>query len=280
MPRKTPADQMKLLTTTAVYIMASVLMVHAFSPAGLSVSEFVTHFFTVWFGFLIGMGLAAWLIVKIPGSAASQPTVRLLWIVSATGFVFGILVTGALDRFDVLSTAAEKASFLHGPRSMLLRLIPVWVLVTAYLVRNEILRSYEARFAAIGKSSSLRPSNSEVQPRIRLGSGKSAPSVSIASILLVSAEENYCRITIRKNGVASSNLVRTTLQAFISGLPSSDFIRVHRSYIVNGNRVKRIKRHGRQFFIMLEKVEEEIPVSRRRLREVVEFLERMGRLNL
>ena len=273
LPLRTPIQRFKLLLIVASAIMAAILLVHAFSPPGLSARELAIHALMVWAGFLLGMTLAALAVVIAPVFDHDQPTVGLLWLISALGFVLGILIVGAFDRIGTLAPVAAKATSLHGSHSMLLRLVPVWALATAFHVRTEILRAYESRLAAFEAPRKPRPAGDDEQAMVQLGSGKSACSVRLATILLVNAEENYCRLVIRDNGNPTSTLVRASLESVAATLPPSNFIRVHRSHVVNADHVERLRRRGRRFFVVLRGVEEDIPVSRQRYKEVVTRLE-------
>ncbi len=264
----------RMLPTVALAIMSAVLLVHAFSPSGLSVGELVTHAFTVWLGFLLGMVLATWVTVTLTPGRTGRPTVGLMWFISATGFVFGLVFLAGFDTFGFLADTAAKAESLHGPQSMLLRLVPVWALVTGFLVRTEVLNAYESRLSELGSVRQKQLPESDDQEILRLGSGKTAVSVRPADVLLVSAEENYCKIVTRSEGNFSTTLVRSTLQSVEEQLPDSRFIRVHRSHVVNVDQAERIKRRGRRLFIALTGFGEEVPISRQRFKAVLKRLEK------
>jgi hypothetical protein len=139
---------------------------------------------------------------------ARRPTVGLLWLVSALGFVLGLALVGAIDSTGLLAETAAKAASLHGPQSMLLRLLPVWALVTAFLVRSEILDAYESRFGALRLQAPPLPPDPRSSKHVVLGSGKSPIEADVSSIVLVSAEENYCRVVIFGQGGISSTLAK------------------------------------------------------------------------
>ncbi len=273
LPRSAGELLRRKLPFLAIAVLSAVVLVHAFSPAGLSMVELVTHILTVWIGFMLGMMAAAWLVTKVLARQAKHPSVGLVWLISAAGFTLGLVFIGGLDSVGFLEGTAHKAAALHGPRSMLLRLVPVWVLVTAYLVRSEILEAYETRFEALEPAHKAQAPAGDDRQAVHLGAGKSGFSVRAATILLVSAEENYCKVVTRADEGVSSTLVRATLQSVEDALADPRFIRIHRSHLVNAERVERVRRRGRQFYALLGNAEEEIPISRQRCKAVLARLE-------
>ena len=276
LPRNTSSLRIKLLLSMAVAILVTVLLVHAFSPQGLSARELAIHVLTIWLGFFLGVLGAVLLVAVIPGAKTGKPTVGLLWVISAAGFVLGIFIVSQLETVAPMTSVAAKASSLHGPTGMLLRLIPVWLLVTAYFARNEILKAYQARLAAFESPPATERTRPVESSTIRLGSGKSAVTCDIEKIILVSAEENYCRVLTQDTDGSSSVLVRATMGSIAGELSRANFIRVHRSHLVNTNYVEQIKKLGRRLFVVLVGVAGNIPISRHRYKEVIARLEETG----
>lgn len=61
----------------------------------------------------------------------------------------------------------------------------------------------------------------------------------ISDILYIEAERNYCRIFTREK----EYLLSITLKAFEEKLPIQQFIRIHRSYVINLNNVEEVAEH-------------------------------------
>jgi len=61
--------------------------------------------------------------------------------------------------------------------------------------------------------------------------------ISVEDILFVKADDNYTRIYIKEK----SYVLTKTLKTLEGKLPASDFIRIHRSYVVNLNFIDKIK---------------------------------------
>ena len=88
--------------------------------------------------------------------------------------------------------------------------------------------------------------------------------VTINNILYLEADRNYCKIhTLEKVFLAS-----TPLGTIEEELPSKKFIKVHRSFIVNTNKIDAIGEHRE--YLVINKVQ--VPISRRNREEVLKFL--------
>ncbi len=61
-------------------------------------------------------------------------------------------------------------------------------------------------------------------------------SIPLSDIIYVEAMDNYCRI-VRERGVCTVSRIR--LKDMVSSLPDRDFIRIHRSFVVAGNKVSK-----------------------------------------
>ena len=155
-------------------------------------------------------------------------------------------------------------------RIISLRLVPVWALVTAFLVRSEVLDAYESRFGALRLQVPPEPPSTR---RVTLGSGKASVEVNMSSVVLVSAEENYCQVVIVDQDEVSRSLVRATLRSIEQELPGDRFLRLHRSHLVNTREVIQVLRRGRRFFVQLRHWDESIPISRSRVDSVLARLE-------
>ncbi|PKH52012.1 hypothetical protein CXF68_15515 [Tenacibaculum sp. Bg11-29] len=60
--------------------------------------------------------------------------------------------------------------------------------------------------------------------------------INIKDILYIKVEERYCDIvTVKENFT-----VQLSLKQFLLKIPSSDFIKVHRNYIINFNKIEKV----------------------------------------
>ena len=74
----------------------------------------------------------------------------------------------------------------------------------------------------------------------------------------------------------STLIANTTLDEFMDELDRGQFMRVHRSYIVNMSKVIALRSRARRHFLSVEGGGEEIPVSRNQVKPVRAWLERFS----
>ena len=87
---------------------------------------------------------------------------------------------------------------------------------------------------------SRKESNSTVDEEIFLKKGSSLVKLKLGDIIFIEALENY--VTLNTNN--DKFTIHFTMKAIESQLPSSVFIRVHRSYIINKSMIQTIKENS------------------------------------
>ncbi|MGE0076442.1 MAG: tetratricopeptide repeat protein [Bacteroidales bacterium] len=95
-------------------------------------------------------------------------------------------------------------------------------------------------------------------------------SITIDNVLFIVSDNVYQEFICVENGKIEKKLTRKTLAYIEKELelyPS--FIRCHRSYIVNLNKVKEVRGNSRQQYLILESTSEKIPVSRSQASEIL-----------
>jgi len=109
--------------------------------------------------------------------------------------------------------------------------------------------------------------NKNIAERIALPHAKGYKFISVADILYCESESNYTLLYLANE---PNFTVCKTLGEVEDILPSSMFLRVHRSYIVNTKKIKEIIKSDGGFLVMENNAE--IPVSRNKKDEVREIL--------
>lgn len=85
----------------------------------------------------------------------------------------------------------------------------------------------------------------------------------IARFLYAKADGNYLEVFLEKEGAASKLIKRMTLKELEQQLePFPGFLKTHRSYLVNLQKVIHVKGNAQGYFLQLKGVNEEVPVSR------------------
>lgn len=99
---------------------------------------------------------------------------------------------------------------------------------------------------------------------ISVGKRQHSFRVKADSLVLVKAMENYVQIQYRDgDGAIRQRIVRTTLQRAEKKIRGCrEFLRCHRSFIVNLGKIEKIIRNGGNWMIKLSEIDEIIPINR------------------
>lgn len=166
---------------------------------------------------------------------------------------FKLIFTTAFDNYAI---KAFKYAAIH----YLLKPIIETELKGAYLrAKNENTQEKEAiQF--------LSNYQSEEFKRICLKTEEDFHIIELNQIEFLKAEGSYCNFFVQNK---RSILISKPLKEYVEMLAKSDFIRVHKSYLVNIDMIKAF--NYRSFEIVL-KSEQKIPVSRRSRNNVLDLL--------
>ena len=129
--------------------------------------------------------------------------------------------------------------------------------------QTRLLKKYKAESENINK---LKQSKNPFTKEITLkGEGKNEElKLMDYSILYVKSESNYCEIHFNENDKYRKELIRASLNSIEDSLKEfSFFVRVHRSYIVNFNRIYKVSGTAQGYKVHFENVQHSIPVSRK-----------------
>ena len=128
--------------------------------------------------------------------------------------------------------------------------------VTDYIIKPI---TYARFYKAVAKAYShwRRQQNvQKVQNEIFIKKGHSLVKLSYDDIIWIESLENYVMVITNKEKLA----VHFTLKAILMKLPPDHFLQVHRSHIVNINKIESIKRNS--LIIKEQLVEQEVPVGK------------------
>lgn len=103
--------------------------------------------------------------------------------------------------------------------------------------------------------------------------GSETISLIIADILLFKSADNYVEIIFKEAGELQKKLIRNTLKNIENQLrPYSNFLRCHRTCIVNIHHIENLNRKYSSQWIKMQAYDEQIPVSRQYLLKLKEAL--------
>ena len=106
--------------------------------------------------------------------------------------------------------------------------------------------------------------------RIVIRKGNAISFIPVKNILYMKAEDDYVMI-YHSGGKA---LKDQTMKYYERKLPSSEFVRIHRSYLVSIENISRIEPYGKETYLAITRNGEKLPVSRsgyKKIREKITF---------
>ncbi len=98
----------------------------------------------------------------------------------------------------------------------------------------------------------------EILSRVVVKKGSDIIIIPVEEIIYFEAQDDYVRIVAEQGKF----LKQKTMKYFESRLESEDFVRIHRSYIVNINYISKIELYEKESYRILMKDEKLLPVSR------------------
>lgn len=115
---------------------------------------------------------------------------------------------------------------------------------------------------AFGASVSTSPFSKSLRldDRLWLKSGTGSSWIIISDVAAIRSHENYSIVHLV---AGDRTMVRKTLKAWLEVLPAPHFVQVHRSVVVNLDRVAASRRHApKDFSVRIEGIEHPVPVGR------------------
>ncbi|MFK7926530.1 MAG: LytR/AlgR family response regulator transcription factor [Bacteroidia bacterium] len=107
---------------------------------------------------------------------------------------------------------------------------------------------------------------------IKSEKGKVELVVKLDTLLYIKSDDNYVSVFHLMNGEQKKVLIRTSLKKIVQELPPNSLIRVHRSYMLNPDKIVRIDPAKDTFKISLYKVTDvQIPVSSTYKKNLLQF---------
>jgi plasmid maintenance system killer protein len=189
----------------------------------------------------------------------------LLLIVTSTAFAFYI-------RYVGLTLLNLYIMF----KVVLVCLIPILILIILYknksLERNIILLR-EINRKNLLKLQELKKSKEDEQIEIISDNKSKKLTLKYKNIISIKSADNYIEIYYLENDLVEKKLIRSTLRNIeLQLMDQSDFLRCHRTSIVNIIHINELARNYSGYSLRMSKLEEAIPVSRQYLTQVKEAI--------
>jgi two-component system LytT family response regulator len=120
------------------------------------------------------------------------------------------------------------------------------------------IRAGHARKEPASEILAKKPESSQPLNRFVVRKGNGISLIPVEDIRYLEAQDDYVMIH-HKEGKA---MKQQTMKYFEDNLSQKDFVRVHRSYIVNVTEIKRIEPYGKDNHVAILNSGDKIPVSR------------------
>ena len=256
-------------TTMVLFVsIFAIIFINIFKPFGseewMTKGKFTATQYLLWSTILVTMGMSIVAISRvIMYHYSKKPTHNItilsysLWVVlellllsaSFTGLALITSYGGAeRDPFEIYKNALSNTFFIL--------FIPyiIYIMYLAYQEKNAKLRTIMEE--NIGNKATSFISFHDDRGILQL-------TVAKENLLYIESADNYISIWYLKNDQLKKQLVRTTLKETSNQLADTSVVRTHRSFMINIDKIKVLRREKENLFIELDHPGlKDIPVSK------------------
>jgi two-component system LytT family response regulator len=162
-----------------------------------------------------------------------------------------IIFTTAYDQFALRAFELNAVDYLMKP-------FPKNRFLDAVKKAIDKIRAGTGNKEPASQLLSKKPEPSFPVNRIVVRKGNAINLIPVEQIRYVEAQDDYVMIYHS----AGKALKQQTMKYFEDNLPNTDFVRIHRSYIVKVEEIKRIEPYGKDNYVAILKSDDKLPVSR------------------
>jgi two-component system LytT family response regulator len=174
-----------------------------------------------------------------------------------------IIFTTAYDQFAIRAFELNAVDYLMKP-------FPKRRFTDAVNKAVDKIRTGKGNKEPANQLLAIKPESSAPVSRIVVRKGNAINLIPVEHIRYVEAQDDYVMI-FHNTGKA---LKQQTMKFYEDNLPKSDFIRIHRSYIVKVQEIKGIEPYGKDNHVAILNSGDKLPVSRagyKHLKEELKF---------
>lgn len=169
-----------------------------------------------------------------------------------------VIFTTAFDEYAIRAFEANAIDYLLKPFSK----DRFNLAVNKFLEqRNETKEKLPALMDSVQQEQQLQ--------RIVIKDGSKIRIVPLHEVVMLEAADDYVKV----HAASGVFLKKKTMQSFESALPGNQFIRVHRSYIINITQITRIEPLEKENHVALLKAGPQVPVSKSGYQKLKEILD-------
>jgi len=256
-------------TTMVLFVsIFAIIFINIFKPFGseewMTKGKFTATQYLLWSTILVTMGMSIVAISRvIMYHYSKKPTQNItifsyaLWVVVELALLSGAFTILALitsyggderDPFEIYKNALSNTFFIL--------FIPyiIYIMYLSYQDKNAKLRTIMEE--NIGNKATSFISFHDDRGILQL-------TVAKENLLYIESADNYISIWYLKNGQLKKQLVRTTLKETSNQLADTSVVRTHRSFMINIDKIKVLRREKENLFIELDYPGlKDIPVSK------------------
>ena len=162
-----------------------------------------------------------------------------------------IIFTTAYDQFAIRAFELNAVDYLLKP-------FPKRRFLDAVKKATDKIRSGIGNKKPASQLLALKPDSGLPVSRIVVRKGNAINLIPVEQVKYIEAQDDYVMI-YHSTGKA---LKQQTMKYFEDNLPSADFVRIHRSYIVKVEEIKRIEPYSKDNHVAVLQSGDKLPVSR------------------
>lgn len=274
----TPTEVISLIFGAFSVTAAFVVVLHAFIPGPQPVMLVLLHAVGVGTSYTFAFVLMALVIVLLRFFVEGIVlNVWQFWLCSFLTYVVGFFFSPVSDmltadvKYELHTDLREIDTVFH-----FFRLMPVWALITYLFILVLQKRGLQQELGELTRINrqleSMAPRATETE-MIEFVAGKKTVAIPADHISHISVDDHYCYVHSEKDGAEQKLDISGPLASVEPLLPET-FVKVHRSHIVNLEKISQVEKRDRSYALLLSNNRFRVPVSRGRLQEVLPRLQR------
>jgi two-component system LytT family response regulator len=162
-----------------------------------------------------------------------------------------IIFTTAYDQYAIKAFEMNAADYLLKPFSQ-----QRFTLAVRKVIGR--IQSGDSGKVPADRILAVKPETTAPVNRIVVRKGNAINLIPVEQIRYVEAQDDYVMIY----HAGGKSLKQQTMKFYEDNLPKSDFVRIHRSFIVRVEEIKRIEPYGKENHVAILQSGDKIPVSR------------------
>lgn len=195
-------------------------------------------------------------------------------------FVLGVITTVLFALFLNMNPQASKFELFRSVvlRTLAISFFPVLILVLFEQYHHQKIKRQQAEklnYELQHGESSLTTKKSApalLQKIVLVAENeKIALQVTPTNLCFVKSEGNYVEVFYHQNQKIQKELIRNSLKSIEQQLSAYDFFRCHNRFLINLRHIQKVKGNARNFELELANIEEKIPVSRTKFKELLQL---------